>query len=172
MRHVILALMIAVVVSAPAEARVHVIAPPGSSGVSQYDETIPTAGGSRPTNTVHPVGGGSLGSGGGGSAGGGAVAPSTQRALTARGPAGVAAAALAQATAPSQPRSVSKAGGAPRSSIPTASSGNVSSPFGSVLKVVTGSTSSGGLGTVLPVILIGSLLGAAALALVRRWRAG
>ena len=31
----------------------------GNSGVGQYVESIPTAGGSRPTNTVHPLGGGS-----------------------------------------------------------------------------------------------------------------
>jgi hypothetical protein len=183
MRPVVLALLLVVAFAVPAQARVVRIAPPGNSGVSQYDETIPTAGGSRPTSTVHPVGGGSHGSGGsqgsggaggsggsGGSAGGGsAVSGSTFHALAAEGPQGAAAAALAQVTAPtrSQP-AASKTGSRTDSSIAAASGGDGSSPVTSLVKAVTGSTSSGGLGPVLPVILIGSLLGAGALALMRR----
>src|SRR5450755_4791693 len=71
MKVVLLALLIALGVAVPAEARFRTIAPPGNSGVGQYVETLPTAGGSRPTNTVHPVAGGSHGGGGGGSIGGG-----------------------------------------------------------------------------------------------------
>lgn len=186
MRPVVLALLLVVAFAVPAQARVIRIAPPGNSGVSQYDETIPTAGGSRPTSTVHPVGGGSHGSGGsggshgsggaggssgsGGSSGGGStVSPSTLHALAAHGPQGAAAAALAQATAPARSRPAAAKTGT-RADPPTAagSGGNGSSPVTSLVKAVTGSTSSGGLGPVLPVILIGSLLGAAALALMRR----
>ena len=53
---------------------------------------------------------------------------------------------------------------------PPASSAHGSSPLTSVVKAVTGSTSSGGAGPVLPIILVGSLLGAGALALLRRQR--
>ncbi|MGA8718358.1 MAG: hypothetical protein WB557_10160, partial [Solirubrobacteraceae bacterium] len=99
MRRIGLALAILLATPAWAQARVHAIAPPGNSGVSQYLETVPTAGGNQPTNTVHPRAGGvgAGGSGGPGSTGGnggsGAVvhiAPSTQRALAEKGPDGVA----------------------------------------------------------------------------------
>ena len=188
MKLILLTLLLAIGITAPAAARLRVIAPPGNSGVGQYVETVPTAGGGRPTNTVHPVGGGSHGSGGGGSVGGstggggtggggsaggsatgGTIAPTTQRALAAHGAAGAAAAAFANATAPSRARPVvSHAAGRTRSAVSTPPSANGSSPVGSLLRAVTGSTSNGGLGPLLPVILIGSLFGAAALALLRR----
>ena len=72
MRRIGLALAILLATPAWAQARVHAIAPPGNSGVSQYLETVPTAGGNQPTNTVHPRAGGvgAGGSGGPGSTGG------------------------------------------------------------------------------------------------------
>jgi hypothetical protein len=170
MRSIVIALVVAVGATMPAQARVRTIAPPGSSGISQYDETVPTAGGSRPTSTFHSVGVGSRGSGGSGSAGGGAIALSTQHALAASGPAGAAAAALAQATAPNRRRPASKRKGRAGALVSASSSGSVASPVGTLLKAVTGSTSRGGFGPVLPIILIGSLLGAAALAFMRRRR--
>src|ERR1700758_2135226 len=119
MRRIGLALAILLATPAWAQARVHTIVPPGNSGVSQYLETVPTAGGGQPTNSVHPVAGpvgGSGGSSGAGGSGGSAasggtagnagagggtpIAASTQRALAAQGPTGAAAAALAVATAP------------------------------------------------------------------------
>ena len=111
MRRVAIALALLLALPASAEAS-KTIAPPGNSGVGQYVETVPTAGGGRPTSTVHP-GGGAVGhpggpggtSSGGGAGGGSAITPSTQHALAAQGPAGVAAAALAEATAPQRPRS-------------------------------------------------------------------
>src|SRR5947209_1726687 len=112
----------------PANAATRTVAPPGNSGVSQYLESIPTAGGGQPSNTVHshaPGGGasgggpGSSGSGGGpggGTAGGsggsgptgsagGSIPTSTLRALRAQGKTGAAAAALAAATSPSRAKS-------------------------------------------------------------------
>lgn len=190
MRRIAIAVVLAVGVPASAQARVHTIAPPGNSGVGQYLETVPTAGGAQPTNTVHPVvggvggsngsggshgSGGSSGStgpgGGAGSPGGGAISSSTQRALAGQGPTGAAAAALAQATAP--PRSPRPAGSDHRlasSAVSAASTGGGSSPASSVLKSLTGSTSAGGLGPLLPSLLIASVLGAAVLALLRRRR--
>ena len=167
-----IALILAVGMPASAQARVHTIAPPGNSGVGQYLETLPTAGGGQPTNTVHPVGGvgGSGGprrpggTGGTGSSTGSAISPSTARTLAHEGSTGSAAAALAQATAPNPIRGTSRR---VTSAIATSSG---SSPATSVLKTLTGSSSGGGLGPLLPLVLIGSLLGAAVLALVRRRR--
>ena len=173
-----IAIALAVVLAAPslAQARVHKIAPPGNSGVGQYVETVPTADGGQPTNTVHPGGVGGSGGRGGtgrgpGSTGGGAIASSTQRALAKQGPTGDATAALAQATAPrsARPASASGYGQAKASGSPT-SAGQGSSPSTSVLKALTGSSSGGGLGLLLPIALIGSVLTAAVLTLVRRRR--
>ncbi len=70
MRLVLVTLVLALGASVPAEARNQTIAPPGNSGVSQYLESVPTASGSRPTNTIKPGGGGSHRSGGVGASGG------------------------------------------------------------------------------------------------------
>jgi len=224
MKSFAIAVLLALGTSLPAEARTRTIAPPGNSGVNQYVESIPTANGSQPTNTVHP-GGGSHGSGGGpagggpagggpgggGAAGGGtgggagatggapapggAIAPSTTRALAAAGPDGVAAAALARATAPiqatapnqrRQPYSqhgggtgvpMSAAAGGARSR-PTDANGARSktsqqdqagsTPATTLARALTGSTGTGGLGALLPMILVASFLGGGVLALLRR----
>lgn len=165
-------LILALGAPASAQARVHTIAPPGNSGVGQYLETVPTAGGAQPSNTVHPVAGALGGSGkpprgsagATGSPGGGAISSSTQRALAGRGPTGAAAVALARATAPTPTRPAD-----PKAT--SAVSGGGASPAASVLKSLTGSSSGSGLGPLLPSLLIISLLGAAVLALVRRRRA-
>jgi hypothetical protein len=177
MRRIAIALAVALAAPSLAQARVHKIAPPGNSGVGQYVETVPTADGGQPTNTVHPGGvGGSGGRGGtgrgAGSTGGGVIGSSTQRALAKQGPTGDATAALAQATAPraARPASASGHGRATASGSPT-SAGQGSSPSTSVLKALTGSSSGGGLGPLLPIALIGSVLAAALLTLVRRRRA-
>ena len=177
MRRIAIALAVALAVPSLAQARVHKIAPPGNSGVGQYVETVPTADGGQPTNTVHPggvgVAGGRGGTGGGpGSTGGGAIAASTQRALAKQGPTGDATAALAAATAPRRARPAAHSGGARRESSTPTSGGQGSSPSTSVLKALSGSTSGGGLGPLLPIALIGSVLAAAVLTLVRRRRTG
>jgi hypothetical protein len=176
MRLIAVALALTLAAPAQAVARIQTIAPPGNAGVGQYLETVPTAGGGRPTNTVHPVGGGARGSGGSGGPGatpgsGGrtAIASSTKRALAALGPDGVAAAALAAATAPVGRSVPAQAPGtAPRSSVSAASAGRVPTPATSVFKVLIGSTIAGGLGLLLPIVLIGSALAAAVLVLLRR----
>jgi hypothetical protein len=195
MKRFLLTLLIALGVSAPAQATVHNVAPPGNSGVNQYIESIPTDHGNQPTNSVHSKsgsshsggavgGGGSSGGGGGagGSAGSGAasgssgpsapVPASTQRALSSRGADGRAAAALASGTAPrvvprGHTHGQSAASPAP---IPTPAKASVggSSALGSLASALTGSASSGGLGTLLPVILVVALLGSAGMAIRRR----
>ena len=181
MRRIAIALVIAVAAPSSAEARVHTIAPPGNSGVGQSVETVPTAGGGQPTNRVHPTGGavgrpgGPGGTNGNGGAGGsGAVTASTQHALAAQGPTGAAAAALAEATAPQTSRSPSHARGtgpvSAVSAVSAVSTGGESSPATSVFKALSGSTSGGGVGPLLPALLIASVLAAAGLALIRRRR--
>ncbi len=173
MRRIAIALVLALAVPASAQARVHTIAPPGNAGVGQYLETVPTAGGGQPTNTVHPAAGALTGSGGprdpgsGASAGGsGAVPPSTQRALARHGATGAAAASLAQVTAPSRASSPGRSTHA-RARVSTAEG---SSPASSVFKSLTGSSDGGGLGPLLPSLLIASVLGAGVLAVLRRRR--
>jgi hypothetical protein len=181
MKRVVLALAILLVVPAWAQARVHTVAPPGNSSVGQYLETVPTAGGGQPTNTVHPHTGGAVSgrSGGGGPTGGNTgagasvtVPPSTRRALAAQGPTGAAAAALAQATAPAQSAPHASHGDQTSPPPSATSSRDGLSPAVSVFKAFTGSTSKGGLGPLLPIVLIGSVLAGAVLALVRRRRIG
>jgi hypothetical protein len=194
MRRVLFTLILALGASVPAEARNQAISPPGNSGVAQYVESVPTATGGRPTSTIKPgdgsshrsrgvgtsggsggsgsggSGSGGLGSGGSGSDGnGGAIAPSVRRALAAQGPDGSAAAALAQATAAAAPGKAARPDGAEhRSALSAGSTRAGSSPLTALAKAATGSTSSGGLGPLLPAILTISLLGAGALALLRR----
>lgn len=163
---------------APAAAKHGHLAPPGNSGIGQYVEVIPTASGSRPTTTLHGQGG-ARGSGThsgtlsplpewamGGSAG---VSGATAQALSAEGPAGVAATNLARATDPAgatarHPGTRGLGGAA----APARSVGGSPPAVGSVLGTLTGSSSSGGVGLLLPVLLIITLVGAGALALTRR----
>ena len=161
MRSAVIGLLLSLVLPASALATTKTIAPPGNSGVSQYQEDVPTAKGNRPSNTIVPSGGTH---GGGGS--GGNVSSSTLRAFDKQGSAGRKAAALAEATAPTAPTRTRPTNGTGV----TQSSG--SSPVTSLVKALTGSSSNGGgLGPLLPIILIASLLGAGALALMRRRRA-
>jgi hypothetical protein len=149
-------------------AQAHRIAPPGISGVNQYVENVPTAKGGRPTSTIHSGGGSAGVGGGGGSAGSGTIPPGTEHALQTHGAAGKAAAALASATAPRGPSHDNGSRGR------TDASANVQGPGGgsppaAVFDSLTGAGGSGGLGILLPVILVGCLLAAGALA-YSRWR--
>ena len=93
MRASILAAMLALAVPASAAASTQYFIPPGNSGGSEYLESVPTAGGSSPTNglTRH-------GTGGSGSQG--ALPPSTQSSLSRFGSVGKQTAAFANRTAP------------------------------------------------------------------------
>jgi len=165
MRSVVIGLLLSLVIpaSAVAAAPVRTVAPPGNSGVSQYLETIPTAKGSKPSVSVVTGGGKGPGASGGSSA----LSPSTQRALDEQGSAGRQAAALANATAPARASHGSHAstGSAVSSG---ASAGTATPPAAAVLKAVTGSAAHGGLGPLLPVLLVLILLGGGALALRAR----
>jgi hypothetical protein len=167
MRSAVIGLLVSLVLPASAMAAKVTIAPPGNSGVSQYQEDVPTAKGNQPSSTIAPGGGGG---GGGGTKGPGAssgLSSSTLRALDNQGSAGRKAAALAEATAPGAGHPARP----PANKITGGSQDSGSSPISSVVKALTGSSSSGGLGPLLPIILLASLFGAAALALLRRRRA-
>jgi hypothetical protein len=172
-----LGLVMALLLPASALAKGHTFAPPGNSGVNQYVESVPTAGGKKPANSVHPSGGGGGVSGGGGG-GGGSISPSTQQQFAHQGAAGTAAVALARATAPSGGSSSRRAGrhGSGQSGSGTATGAPITkaaagfSPVSSLFKAFTGS-SSGGLGAFLPIILVVSALAAMAAAIFRRRRA-
>ena len=124
--------------------------PPGNSALDQYQENVPGAGGNQPSSGAN---------GGGGSA----LSPSAQQALADQGPAGVAAASVAGATAP---KKAAKAGGNEGSGSATGTGG---SPINNAVdRVVGGGDSGDGMGVALPIILGSSLLGALLLLALRR----
>jgi hypothetical protein len=145
---------------------------PPQSAAGQYTEDVPTAGGNTPAGSVHPTSGGSGGSGGSSSAGsstsssggsssaGSGVASSvsakTIKKLDQSGAAGRKAASLAAALAPSAPAATTKT---------TASAAGA--PASDVVKTLAGSDAGSGIGVLLPVILIASLIGATVLGVLR-----
>ena len=194
MKTFLLAALAALALPGAAIARSNTVAPAGNSAVSQYLENVPTAKGSRPANTIHVGGGGggggiggssgssgSSGSGGGTGGGGGssALSANTQQALSRQGGDGLAAAAMARATAPATLVVATKVHGTPAtagSSTPqpagstrsSSGSGSSSSVVGTLANALTGGSSQGGLGPVLPVILVVTVVGAVALGFLRR----
>lgn len=156
------------------------VAPPGNSGVSQYVEDVPTAKGGKPTSSIviAPKGGGGPGSGGtaggsgstaGGSGGLGnggtadtgspaTLSGSVTRQLDHSGKAGKSAVALAQATAPVVSRK-RHAASKPPTGATTA-----------VVKSLEGSAGGGGMGALLPIFLIASLVLLSALGIFTRRR--
>ncbi len=195
-RVIVLTLAVVGVGATPALAKHGKCVPPGNSGAWQYSENVPTAScGGQPDNNVNP-GSHSHGSGGGAgrnsSGGGGSAVPaSSVRSLAAQGPAGVAAANFAQATAPSRAAGHSSAGhgpsrrvrggagrvlpagtspgaGASVSNTPSSMS-NPPSAASSIFGTLTGS-SSGGLGALLPILLGAAFLALGGFALLRARR--
>jgi hypothetical protein len=92
------------------------------------------------------------------------VSRSTYHALASQGPVGSADAAFARATAPA-PASRAGNGDSPSGNGDTPS-GNSPSPAAAVLKSLTGSAS-GGLGPLLPAIMVLAAIGAGVLAIAR-----
>lgn len=191
MRSTLIGLLVALALPATASARGQTVAPPGNSGVNQYVESVPTAKGNRPTATISPGGGGGNTRGGTGNTGGGGSAgrtsaasgngaagggaspltPSAQRALARQGSRGRQVAALAAATGPGRARDRSRAGTSTRATIKPRSQvlpANDSSPPSAVLRALTGASTHGGLGLLLPAILILGTLCAGLIALRRR----
>ena len=113
--------------------------PSGNSEVDQYSESLPAPGGNK---TIKPPGGGNAGGAGGRSV----VPQGTASQLEQLGPAGRAAAALAESTAPKDSAGRSKGAGR------DAKDASGSSAFSAVSDAVTGSDGDG-LGILLPLIL-------------------
>src|SRR4051794_36884103 len=152
MKSRVLTLVLLAALAAPAAAGAQgSVAPPGNSGVDEYLETIPTAGGA----TKPP-----------GSHNGHNLSAATRRQLAAQGADGQAAAALAESTAPS------RAGHGTGTKIHQLPADEVREPSGSgipaaIAKAVEGS-GSGGMGIWLPILLIASALAIGAAAVARR----
>jgi hypothetical protein len=133
----------------PAAAGAQRVVPPGNSAATQYTQTFPTGGGNSPTrHHGHRSPAKVLGA-------------RTVRRLQAAGPTGSAAANLAAATAPRATR----AGGpgatqatprAPHGAVPAGSSG-----LRKVLTQATGSSDSGELGLLLPLLILAAVSGSA-----------
>lgn len=127
-------------------------APPGNSAIDEYLETVPGAtGNQRPRQP--------------GTAGGDAVlTPAQRKRLEALGPDGKALADAVEATAPPKPANA-KPG---TTNLTETGEAGGRSPISAVLDAATGQDGGGGMGIVLPGILLASLLGTIALVVLRR----
>lgn len=139
------------VASFPPVATAQRVVPPGNSGASQYTETLPGPGGDVPTGEAK-----------GGASPAKALGASNAARLEALGTAGRAAARLAAETAPG--RADGHRGAGP---------GGAENPSGTpalsqILGQVTGSSDSGGMGLLLPLLIALAAVAAAALVLIRR----
>jgi hypothetical protein len=163
---------LAIAACLPSPAAAEPVVPPGNSAAAQYTEAFPTSGGE------HPLGGGGHGKRKPSSV----LGPRSARRLDAKGPQGRATAALATATAPvaSGPGAGGGAGGggaasggvegaAPRAGAgeeapgahaaqPASAGPHGSSGFEEVVGQATGSSSSGGMGMLLPLAIAAVLL--------------
>jgi hypothetical protein len=147
-------------IAAPAADAAPTTIPPGHSGASQYTETLPTAGGEKKTDAIQ-------GGGPGGGEGGGSPPASPEQALGSEnarrleklGPEGKAAARLAAtgATGPGGARHGSR----------LASDGG-SSPLKQIAGELTGTSGSGGMGLLLPLLILMTAVVAVAFLLIRR----
>jgi hypothetical protein len=153
-RPLLIAAVLVVALPASASAKLRPYIPPGNSGANEYVESVPTAGGDNSTRNV--ISSGDQGS---------ALAPATQRALKRAGADGRAAAAIANATAPRsrhQHRGVQVGagggGGTAGGGGGAGSSASGASAVGGVLRSLVGLQGPGGLGGVLPAILIATVL--------------
>jgi hypothetical protein len=144
----------ALALPAVAGAKHVVLIPPGNSALSQYVETVPTAHGGQPAGTIMPRGPG----------GSGGIPSSTLRALASSGPTGRSAAAAFSATAPAARHKHARVRAADLSA-------SGSSPLDAVIRALTGSSSSGGMGALLPILLAGILVVLSGVLVLRRRRA-
>lgn len=123
--------------------------PSGNSGVDQYTETYPTAGGQAHGRN----------SPGGNRPSAAALGPRDARRLDSQGADGRAAADLAAATAPARAGATGGGSGGGAASAGGAAAGEPSGSSGlaEVLRQATGSSSSGEMGLLLPLIIVATL---------------
>jgi hypothetical protein len=151
-------------------------APPGNSGIDEYLETVPSAGGDKPSQPAAQGGagngssssaGGQSGPSGNGGSGGAKLSPAERKRLDQLGPDGKALADVVDATSPghasAQPDGTTAK---PFSTAPVAGEGR--SPLSEALRAAVGLDGGGAMGFVLPATLLASLIGLVGLAVVRR----
>lgn len=156
----------------PAGAAAVTCAPPGNSGVNQYFEVVPGS------SCNHAPGGPGSGSSGGGH---GTLPSSTSQALSKQGAVGQAVKALvassgtasSESTSGSRPRSAGShaskhASGAARSGNRTHLSGSGRGPLSAILHPILTGSSSGGMGVLLPVLLLAALVAVLGAVVLRR----
>ena len=140
-----LGLVAAVALSlSPAPATAQRLVPPGNSAVNQYTETIPTGGGDAQTGQVVRRTAKDV------------IGPRKTQRLEASSPAGGEVADIVAATAPPT-LSVKPAKHAPKAGPPPGDR----SGLGRVIAEATGSSDTGELGALLPLLLLCALLGSA-----------
>ncbi len=148
------ALAVALLLALPAGSALAVaVVPPGNSAVNQYTETLSGPEGNLPSSEVKQ-----------GASPSKALGASNAKRLEARGPEGRAAAQLAADTSPQPVRKAASRGAKPQP-IPDGSSG-----LGEVLRQVTGTSDSGEMGLLLPLVIVLTLVGSIGFALGRRRR--
>lgn len=126
-------------------------APPGNSAIDEYLETVPGASGAQRPRAPSQAGGGSV------------LTPTQRAQLERRGPDGRALADAVEATAPS-----AAAAPAPEADGIGAAEGEGRSPGSGVLDAVAGDDGDGGMGLLLPAVLVAALLATITLTLLRR----
>lgn len=122
-------------------------APPGNSAIDEYLETVPGAAGNQRPRAP------------GGGASGGVLTPAQRARLERQGPDGKALADAVDATAQQSAK-------ADRTTAAPTAEGR--SPLSQVVDAASGRDGGGGMGAVLPAILLATLLGVVALVLLRR----
>ena len=136
-----------------------VYVPPNQSAASQYTEDVPTAGGNTPSSGI---------SGSGGQSGSGSIPAKTLHQLDRSGSAGSAAASLAQSLAPAtHTTSTHRTAPLTRPASAAPTKAQAGAPASQVVKTLGGSDAGGGIGFLLPAILVVSLVGATGLGLMR-----
>jgi hypothetical protein len=154
----ILPIVLCALLALPAGAAAQSTAPPGNAGIDEYLETVPSGSGNK---SVVPKRGSRDG-----------LSPSTVKALEAQGADGKLAAELAASTAPatSAKPSASGSGSGGNGSAPGVKLRDepAQSPITAVVDAVTGASGDGGMGLLLPILLIGTSAAVLAAALARR----
>jgi hypothetical protein len=141
-------------------------APAGNSAIDEYLETVPSVTGSNGPRPPSSEGGSATG----------ALTTAQRKRLEQAGPAGRQLASVVDATAPvaeaaTAATAPARAGTKPHERTPAPPTAQGRSPVAEVLNAATGQSGGGdggGMGVLLPAILLGSLLGVIALVAIRR----
>jgi hypothetical protein len=154
------ALTVALALCAVAPAAADTVAPPGNSGVDQYMEVVPSAKGPSAPGTQRD-----------------ALSSAAQRQLESQGAEGRRLARIVNTTAPAPPATTKRSQPSRKATAPAGGHSTAErparvprgdSPLASVAKAIGDGSGSGGMGAVLPLLLVVSTAVLAALALWRR----